>query len=425
MAAAIGTAIAREIPAVSAPPLRVSFSWTLAGNLIYALCQFGMLSALAKLGNASMVGQYALALAIAAPVFMLTNLQLRAVQATDARHEYGFADYFTLRAVSTLLGTLVIVGIAGVVHYDLATKALIVLVACAKAVEAIADVIAGHLQKFERLDKVARALMLRGIASLVVFASTFWYTRNLPVAVAAQAITWMATVVLYDFRIVTQLLGAHPKFFHFCLKTLKSIILISWPLGLVMTLGSLNTNLPRYILERKLGTAELGIFASLAYLLTAIGLIVVALGQSVCTRMSKQFAEGDVRGFRLLLTKLLWFATALGAAGLGLTLLAGRPVLTIVYKPQYAEHVDLLLVMVVTASVTAIASFLGFAMTAARCFRAQLPIMGVTLVTTFALTLALVPRLGLMGAAYALLFAAAVQAAASYLVLNAAMRQLA
>src|ERR1700674_4553211 len=116
MTAAIGTAIAREVRAVSAPPLRVSFSWTLAGNVIYALCQFGMLSALAKLGNASIVGQYALALAIAAPVFMLTNLQLRAVQATDSRHEYGFADYFTLRTVSTLLGFLVIVGIAAVVR---------------------------------------------------------------------------------------------------------------------------------------------------------------------------------------------------------------------------------------------------------------------------------------------------------------------
>ena len=146
-------------PTVSAPPLRVSFSWTLTGNLTYALCQFVMLSVLAKLGNASIVGQYALALAIAAPVFMLTNLQLRAVQATDARHEYAFADYFTLRTISTLLGLLLIVGIAGVARYDLATKALIILVGGAKAVETIGDVIAGHLQKFERLDKVARALM--------------------------------------------------------------------------------------------------------------------------------------------------------------------------------------------------------------------------------------------------------------------------
>src|ERR1700674_1440657 len=108
MTAAIGTAIAREVRAVSAPPLRVSFSWTLAGNVIYALCQFGMLSCLAKLGNASIVGQYALALAIAAPVFMLTNLQLRAVQATDARNEYDFADYFTLRCLCTFVGLFLI-----------------------------------------------------------------------------------------------------------------------------------------------------------------------------------------------------------------------------------------------------------------------------------------------------------------------------
>lgn len=421
MAAATGSVIASESPVVSTPALRVSFSWTLGGNLVYALCQFGTLSALAKLGDASIVGRYALALAITAPVFMLTNLQLRGVQATDARHEFEFADYFTLRAASTLLGILLIAGIAGLVHFDLATKVLIMLVACAKGIETISDVIAGHLQKFERLDKVSRSLMLRGAASLVTFGFTFWYTRNLLIAVAAQAIAWMVTVALYDFRIVSEMLGAHPKFFHFCWKTLRSMILISWPLGLVMAMVSLNSNVPRYILEKKLGTAELGIFASLAYLLTAIGLIVVALGQSVCTRMSKQFAERDIQGFRLLLTKLICFAVALGAAGVGFTLLAGRPLLTMVYRPQYGEHVNLLLVMVATASLNAVGSFLGFAMTAARRFRAQLPVLGATLVTSFVLTLLLVPHFGLMGAGYALFIAAAVQSAASYLVLRTAM----
>jgi O-antigen/teichoic acid export membrane protein len=421
--AAAGTAIFREVP-VSAPALRVSFSWTLAGNLIYALCQFGLLSTLAKLGSAAIVGRYALALAITAPVFMLTNLQLRGVQATDARHEFEFADYFTLRGISTLLGIVVIAGITTFLHFDLATKALILLVACAKGIETIGDVIAGHLQKFERLDKVSRSLMIRGAASLVTFASAFWYTRNLLVAVAAQAATWTATVAFYDFRIVSGMLGAHPRFFHWCWKTLRSMFLISWPLGLVMGMVSLNTNVPRYILEKKLGAAELGIFASLAYLLTAIGLIVVALGQSVCTRMSRQFADKDAKGFNLLLTKLICFAAVVGVVGVGFTLMTGRPLLTIIYGPQYADHVNLLLAMVATASLNAIASFLGFAMTSARRFRAQLPILGATLCTTFVLTLILVPHFGLMGAGYALFIAAAVQSAASYLVLRTAIKTL-
>src|SRR5580698_2857023 len=135
-----------------------------------------MLSVLAKLGSPSIVGQFALGLAITAPVFMLTNLQLRGVQATDARNEYGFADYFTLRLLSTLMGTLIIVLITAVATYDASTKMVILLVAAAKGIETIADVIAGHLQKFERLDQVARALMIRGAASVTTFTAVFWLT---------------------------------------------------------------------------------------------------------------------------------------------------------------------------------------------------------------------------------------------------------
>jgi O-antigen/teichoic acid export membrane protein len=411
------------VAAVAAPPLRVSFSWTLGGNVVYAACQFGMLSVLAKLGSPSIVGEYALGLAITAPVFMLTNLQLRGVQATDARDEYGFADYFTLRMLSTLLGTLVIVLITMAAGYDASTKMVILLVATAKGIETIADVIAGHLQKFERLDQVARALMIRGAASVATFAAVFWRTRNLTAAVAALALTWVAVIAFYDLRVISRLLGEHPQFFRFSLETQKALLSVSWPLGIVMTLASLNINIPRYLLEQKLGTAELGIFASLAYLLTAINLIVIALGQSVCTRMARLFADGDIRPFKALLGKLILFAGALGMVALGLASVIGRPVLALVYRPEYAEHVDLLLLMVVDATLVAIATFVGFGMTAARCFRPQMSIMAVTAVTTVVFTMALIPRFGLMGAGYGLLIASFLRATTGYVVLESAIKR--
>ena len=391
--------------------------------MVYAACQFGMLSVLAKLGSPSIVGEYALGLAITAPVFMLTNLQLRGVQATDARDEYGFADYFTLRILSTLLGTLVIVLITMVAGFDAATKMVILLVATAKGIETIADVIAGHLQKFERLDQVARALMIRGAASVATFAAVFWRTRNLIAAVTALALTWVAVIAFYDLRVISRLLGEHPQFLRFSLETQKALLSVSWPLGIVMTLASLNINIPRYILEQKLGTAELGIFASLAYLLTAINLIVIALGQSVCTRMARLFANGDIRPFKALLGKLILLAGALGMVALGLASVIGRPVLALVYRPEYAEHVDLLLLMVVDATLVAIATFVGFGMTAARCFRPQMSIMAVTAVTTVVFTLALIPRFGLMGAGYGLLIASFLRATAGYVVLESAIKR--
>ena len=56
-----------------------------------------------KFGDVEMVGKYSLALAITAPLFMLTNFQLRAVQATDAQSEYHFGKYLGLRIWSVLM----------------------------------------------------------------------------------------------------------------------------------------------------------------------------------------------------------------------------------------------------------------------------------------------------------------------------------
>src|SRR5579863_8985813 len=86
-----------DLPVVSGLSLRSNFAWALAGNVVYAICQWGILVALVKLGSSLMVGQFSLGLAIATPVLMFTNLHLRAVQATDAMHYYSFAEYRLLR----------------------------------------------------------------------------------------------------------------------------------------------------------------------------------------------------------------------------------------------------------------------------------------------------------------------------------------
>ncbi len=422
MAAAVGTAIAGEVQPVSAPPLRVSFSWTLAGNVIYAACQFGMLSALAKLGSPSVVGQYALALAVATPLFMLANLQLRGVQSSDARNEYAFADYFTLRCLSTLLAFLVIATIVILAHYDRPTKLVILLVATAKAIETFSDVIAGNLQKFERLDQVARALMLRGLASVITFTIAFGITRSLVISAATLAVTWLLVIGLYDFRIVSQVLKGG-AFFRLSFPTLCRLAWLSLPLGLVMALISLNTNIPRYLLESRLGTTELGIFSSMAYLITAMNLIVGALGQSVCTRMSRLLANGDVRHFKVLIGKLMGLSILLGLVGVVGAIALGKTVLTIVYRAEYANHINLLIVLVIDAAVGAAASFLGYAMTAARCFRPQVPMMTATVLTAAVLTRVLLPSYGLMGVGFALLASSLVQGLISYVVLNSAINR--
>jgi O-antigen/teichoic acid export membrane protein len=403
------------------PSLRANFRWTFAGNVIYALCQWGMLSVLAKLGNAAVVGQFALALAISAPVFMFTNLQLRGVQATDAKSEYGFADYATLRLLATAIGLSAIVLITIGLPYDWATRSVILIVALAKAFECCSDVIAGLLQKHERLDRVAVSLMIRGIGSLVVFAGIFAYSRSLLEAVAAMAAVWLAVLATYDLHWATRFAGAARHFLALDWTVLRHLFVLSLPLGLVMTLISLNVNIPRYLLEHYLGTANLGIFASLAYLVVALNLVVNALGQSASTRLAHMFAERRLSEFRRLVLKLSMLGVLVIAIGVPVALACGRPILTILYRPEYGDYSGVLALMVAAAGLSSIGSFLGYGITSARKFRQQVPLISCSTFIAILGSWLLIPRMGLMGAAFALLLSAGVFTAGAFLILHGAL----
>src|SRR5919197_2263596 len=146
--------------------LRANFLWTVLGNVVYAGCQGGMLVVLAKVGSSRMVGQFALGLAVATPVIMFANLQLGSVQATDARRQYRFGEYLGLRLITTALAFLAMIGIVLLSRHRWDTALVVVAVGLAKALESISDLIYGLLQQHERMDRIAKSVMLKGPVSL-------------------------------------------------------------------------------------------------------------------------------------------------------------------------------------------------------------------------------------------------------------------
>ena len=176
------------------------FAWVLTGNIVYAACQWGMIVALAKLGNSVMVGQFSLGLAIATPVLVFTNLHLRAVQATDARRLYSFKEYLQLRMAMTLAAMVVIAGIVSVGHYERRTAMVVLAVASAKGIETLSDIHYGLFQLNDRLDQTSRSMMIRGILSVVVLSAGIYLTRSVFWGCAGLALVWLAALLLFDVR---------------------------------------------------------------------------------------------------------------------------------------------------------------------------------------------------------------------------------
>ncbi|OPZ74195.1 MAG: Polysaccharide biosynthesis protein [Firmicutes bacterium ADurb.Bin456] len=383
-----------------------NISWSVLGNTIHSACQWGILVVLAKCGTATMVGQFAFGLAITAPVYMFSNLQLRVVQATDARNEYAFGHYLGLRLLTVAASLLVLGFMSKTGGYSSGEIRVILWIALAKGFESFSDIVFGLWQNHERMNRVAISLLIKGPLSLLAVLWVLWITGSAAAVAAALAFTGIAVLLFYDLPGASRFAGIRPLFDR---RVLRCLVAVSLPLGVVMMLISLNTNIPRYFIEHLLGAEQLGYFAALTYIMVAGAVIVDALERSAGPRLAKYYADGYLKKFRLLLLQLVLTGFLLGLAGLGTVFLFGAEILTFLYQPDYAAYTRLFALIMVAAGLRYMASFFGCGLTAARCFRIQ-PLLHILIIlVNIPACAVLIPAKGLEGAALVLIATAAIQ----------------
>lgn len=401
----------------SAASLRSGFAWTFVGNGVYAAGQWAILSLFAKLGSREMLGEYALAIAITSPVAMLSHLNLRAVLATEIAEKHPFGDYLAVRLAATALG-LVAIGALGWAGSSPSMAIAILAAGIAQSSENVSDIYYGAMQRRERMDSIAQSMMARAVVSAAAVGAILAVTRAIVPAMLALAGARIAVLLLYDRPVGSR----GERLARSGITAQRDILRAALPLGLVLMLVSLNGNLPRYAIERQIGTPALGAFAAVSSFMSAGNTVINALGQSATPRLARYFAEPGRGRFLRLTLQLVALALAIGAAGVVAAALAGAPILRILYRAEYAQQARLLTQVMAAAVPAYAAAILGYAVTSARAFDAQLPLFCIVAASCGIAAWLLIPRFGLAGAPIALGVAACVQICGEVAILARASR---
>ena len=437
--AAIPTALA------ALPSLRVNIQWTLAGSVVYTLSQWGMLTALAKLGTPEMVGMYALGIAVSAPVLAFGMLQLRKVQASDAQGEFAFEDYLGLRTAATLASLLVIAACAWISGmsggagrgYD-TLKALVVLwVGVAKSIDSVNDIFRGLFQRHERMDLGAISLMIKGPAALFAMWIVLVWTGDLVLAVASTSAVWLLSLLTFDLPKARTLLATagsvesaagrlRPRFDP---RAMGRLAALSFPLGLTLLLASLQSNIPRYVLEVTRGSLELGYFAAMVYPTVASTIFIGALGQSALPRLARSYVS-DRAAFRRLLQRLVALAALFGTAFVAALIalewalrgLLGQSLLAVLYSPDYAPYFGDLVLVAIASAIQLVTGIYGYGLTAARSFRLQVALAAMSCAVSALVAFILVPGGGVHGAALTVLVTSLVMGGGFWLAMHWRLR---
>jgi O-antigen/teichoic acid export membrane protein len=386
--------------------LKKNFSWNFIGNLIYAFAQWAILSLLAKLGNPKMVGQFSLGLALTAPIILFTNLQLSSIQVTDTHHKYKFGEYLGLRILTNFIAILITLFIILLGRYSFLTSLVIVLVAFSKVIESWSDVVFGYLQQKERMDLTAVSRILKAVLMLLLISILLFITHNVIWMVIGLCLSYMSVFFFYDLKVLKKFTS--PKVI-FNRKNYVEITKLALPLGIVLMLGSLYTNIPRIVIEKYLGEEQLGYFSAIAYLIVAGNTFIGAIGQAAAPRLAVLFSEKNFIQFKNLLIKLVSIGFLTGIVGAIITLLFGKFVLSIFYDSSYAKYNVVFTLLLLSGAFNFSSTFLGIGLTATKSFKIQ-PYLGVTwIVVSFISAIILIPKFGLYGAGYSAIISSLIQ----------------
>ena len=416
-------------PAQNSPPktptMRRNFSWTLLGYGLYSACNWLMYSAIAKMGTKDQVGQYALGIAVTQPIVSLAMLQLRAVQATDAKREYRFGDYFALRLICLAVAMLLIFGLSAHGSYSQETLLVILLTGIGAAFDAVSDLFQGVFQQTQKFERMAASQGMKGPLSLLGLMVGIHLTHSVVWGVCGSALASLIVLAAYDFpagrRTLreaaqdappgTQGTGADYVTWkpHWQPRILAQLFWLGLPLGITIWLMMLNTNVPRYFIEHYLGEGKLGLFAATASVINAGRTVVIALGLSAVPRLSRLYVDAQARDFRTLMLKMMAVGAVLGIAAPLVALVAGRPILTLLYTPEYARQTHLFFLIMLGGGISYVAGFFGYGITAARQFKIQVAWYGVTTAAAALSAWCLVPTRGLEGAALSVIISMGVQ----------------
>jgi O-antigen/teichoic acid export membrane protein len=335
----------------SSRSLRNNSLFVLSSNLIFALSQWGVISAIARMGGAEEVGAFGLGLAITAPIFLLFGMEIKRVIATDSKGEFSLSDYWSvlLLSTTTALALSMLVGLSYCLTENYFQGLIIVLVALMKSVESQGELLAGILSRGERMILSSSFRAARGVMSCACVTGVLWAGGGLEMALLLVVAFWAASTYLFDTQIVNLFVAETgidgPRYLHLDFRRIRTVLHKTYSLGVSRSLTAISFNFPRYIIEARLGTAVLGHYIAVSYVVTASQMVVTAVLSAVSPRLARYFGQGDLDRYYSLYLRVSLLIVGVGLAMMLCIFFFGELILTVAYGPEFANQRILFLLL--------------------------------------------------------------------------------
>lgn len=279
--------------------IKVNIFWNTFGSIFYSFCQWLITIIVVKLATYETAGYLSLAMTTSSSFSAIALFSMRNYQVSDVSGEYTDDVYVGSRFLTSVLSFIscfICVIVSNTVNQILCTLAFMII----RIAEALADVLHGINQKYERYDYIGISYIMRGILTVLFFVIPLAMTGNLPFTLSVVAFINFIVVCFFDWRMTYSIAK-----FRVTLWDSKVFDLMKKciPIVIFSFLLSLENLIPKSILQEEYGAAQLGIYSSMASPTLVVQVFSMVAFSPFLPMISEKIYNGERHAFKNILHK--------------------------------------------------------------------------------------------------------------------------
>lgn len=389
-----------------------NIGYTFIGNVAFSLVKWLILILIVRLTNPEDVGGYTFAMAITAPITLLTNMRIRLRYVVE--DNLTFKNIRVLRNILNIISLLIILFIGLVIFPTYLNY--FVLVAFTKVLDLQSELYYAILHKKQNFKLISLMQIGKSIIIIVPFAIIVVITKSVNYGLLVQIISqflWLIFVERKSIKYKDIESNETNK------KLLFNIFLSGLPLGFVQMINSYNIMIPRYIIENFLSLKLVGVFASISYLLTIIDLFMNAISQNIIVRIKSYVDKKEFIKLSKYINKdIFLYSIILGFIVILPVIFLKDLLIGMIYGDFYKHYSNVLLIISFSIIFNFQSWMFDTVLMAFKAYKSQLIVSISTLVISIISSLVLIKYFGIIGASFAIVVITLSQALFKYILVT-------
>lgn len=375
--------------------MKRTYIWTVLAGSVYAGSSFLMSMFTSKCIGVEEAGILALALTIGNQLVTIGLYNIRTFQVSDVTEKYTFSDYSMLRVIT--VSAMVLVGIIWILK-DSHRGIKLAAIGCAilfRGIEAVSDLLEGRYQQKGRYDVACKSMFVKVLSYLIAFLVTLFVTKNIAMALAALAVTYLIMLCVIDSKLISRFGGIS---FHTTFRRQKGLLLEGLPLFVNAFLNAYIINASKYALDKYYDSETLGIFNVLYMMAFVVNMFASFVLKPIISVLAEKYVKKDISGFVKLVIRQIVVILLVTFMCIGGAWFLGVPVLGFLFGVDLTDYKGALCVVLISGGFTALYQLLQYGIIIMRHQYSTFVCCGFTVVLTYLVTPVLTKKYAVMGA---------------------------